>query len=161
MMRLLRFGILLIAVMLLQAGLLSNLKIRPDLLLIMLVFFAVHGSATEAIISSFTIGLASDLIGSQPMGVGIISFGVAGTILSFLQQTLSLRKTPFQAIAIFIAGFLCGLIIYFLSFLNTLAANDFFRSVIWTSLYSAVAGPFLFPPTKWLMNLHSKNRRKY
>jgi rod shape-determining protein MreD len=160
-MRWIRFGILIIIIMLIQAGLLSNLKIRPDLLLVMLVFFAVHDTATDAIISSFTIGLASNLIGSQPMGVGIISFGLTGTMLAFLQKSISLRKTPFQAIAVFVAGIVCGILIYFLSFIKAPAAPDFFRSVMWASLYSAVVAPFLFPPAIWFMGLQTKRGKNY
>jgi rod shape-determining protein MreD len=160
-MRWLRFSILIIFVMLIQAGLLSNLKIRPDLLLVMLVFFAIHGTGYDAIITSFAIGLAYDLIASSPMGAGIISFGSAGTVLAYLQQNISLRKTPFQAIAIFAAGLLCGTMIHFLSLLKIPAAGDFLRLTVYSSLYSAVAGPFLFPPTKWLMNMLPKSRRIY
>jgi rod shape-determining protein MreD len=160
-MRWFRFAILIIVVMLIQAGLLSNLKIRPDLLLILMVFFAAYGTTTEAIITSYAIGLAYDLIGNLPIGMGIISFGVTGSAIAYLQQTVSLRKLPFQAVAIFIAGLSCGVIVYFLSFLKASAGSDFLRSAVWTSLYSAVAGPFLFYPTKWLMDIPSKSRRKY
>ena len=160
-MRWFRFAILIIVVMLIQAGLLSNLKIRPDLLLIMMVFFAAYGTTADAIITSYAIGLAYDLISSQSMGVGIISFGVTGSAIAYLQRVVSLRKSPFQAVAIFIAGLSCGVIMYFLSFLKTPAGSDFLRSAVWTSLYSAVAGLFLFYPTKWLMDIPSKSRRKY
>ena len=151
-MRWIRFAILIIFIMLIQDGLLSKLRIHPDLLLIMLVFFAVHGTISDAIITSFAIGLASDLIASTPVGAGIISFGLVGTGLAYLQQTISLRKTPFQAIAIFVAGVLCAILILFLSYLKTPVAGDFFRLFVYSSLY---------PPMKWLMSLFSENRRFY
>ena len=54
-------------------------NIKPDLLLISLVFFAIYSNMTEAIVISFVIGFAADLIGSS-MGPGIISFGSFGTL---------------------------------------------------------------------------------
>jgi rod shape-determining protein MreD len=105
-MRWFRFSLFVIAVTLIQAGLvdiISLVNVRPDLLLILLVFFAIYCDTTEAIISSFAIGFAADIIGSA-MGPQMISFGLFGTLLG-------------------------------------------------TSLYSAIIGPFLFLPSAWLMRI--------
>ena len=70
-----RFGVLVVVVSLLQAGFVAALNIKPDLLLILLVFLAIYCNTTEAIVSSFTIGFAADLIG-QAMGPQMISIGL-------------------------------------------------------------------------------------
>ena len=102
-MRWFRFAILITSAAVLQAGFLARWNIRPDLLLILLVFFAVHSGTTEAIITSFVIGFAADLIGSS-MGPQIISFGLFGTLLAYLHRLITIRKMPYQTAAIFTVG---------------------------------------------------------
>ena len=161
MTRWLWFVILLLIAILLQAGLLSNLRIHPDLLLIMLVFFAVRFSTSDAVITSFAAGLAYDLVGSSVMGAGLISFGIVGTILAYMQRTVLFRSPPFQVFAIFFAGLFTGSIIYLLSLLKTGSAASFTNLAVWTSLYSAVAGPFLFPALSWLTDFQLKAQKRY
>ncbi|MHC4844352.1 MAG: hypothetical protein ACYTEE_11165 [Planctomycetota bacterium] len=57
-MRWVRFAILVLLTALLQAGLvdilsLTSLNIKPDLLLVLMVFFAVFSNTKDAIITSF------------------------------------------------------------------------------------------------------------
>ncbi len=161
MTRWIRFAILIIIAMLIQAGLLDKLRYRPDLLLILLVFYAVYSSTLDAIITSFIIGLSGDLISSNLMGTGMLAFGVAGTMLAYLQRTVSLRNVFFAGFAIFFSGFLCGLIIIFLSYLKTGQAGNVLNLAVWTSLYSAIVGPFLIGALRWFSGLESKHRKRY
>ena len=154
-MRWLRFAVLLCLSMVLQAGLLANLNIKPDLLLILLVFFAVYCDTSEAIITSFAIGFAADIIviGSA-MGPRIVSFGLVGTLLAYLHRVIAIRKMPYQAAAIFAAGVLAGAVAHFLASLKgqPLAPN-MYTVLFGTSLYSAIVGPFLFLPSAWWMRI--------
>lgn len=136
-------------------------KFWPDLLLVLLVFYAVHSASFDAIITSFLTGLVFDLISTNPLGAGIIAFGIVGTGLAYLQRVFSLRYFLFASAAIFFAGFACSLIIYFLTLLKTGAAGNLVNAAVWTSLYSAVAGPFLFPALKWLADTEVKHPRSY
>lgn len=155
------FAVLVILAMLIQSAMLSNLVFKPDLLLIMLVFFAVRFSTFDAVITSFVLGLASDLIGTSPVGAGAAAFGAAGVILAYLQRSVSLRSPVFAGAAIFFAGLFAGTTIYLLSVLKTGSAGNLANSALWTSLYSAVAGPFLLPALKWFADLQSKPQRRY
>jgi rod shape-determining protein MreD len=155
-MRWFRFAVLVLVVTVLQAGLLAHFDAKPDLLLILLVFFAIHCSTSEAVITSFTIGFAADIIGSA-MGPQMISFGLLGTALAYLQRVIAVRKWPHQAVAIFTVGFLGGLLAHLLSFLKSEPAAPDIYTLFWTALYSAIVGPFLFPPSAWFM--HIKTRR--
>lgn len=152
-MRWFRFAALLVFATLLQAGLLSNLRYKPDLLLILVVFFSIYCSTYEAIITSFTIGFAYDLIG-QSMGPGIIAFGIFGTLLAYLHRVIAIRKMPYQAGAILAIGFLSGISIYYLSLAKGAAHNaGIYKSVFAASIYSGIVGPFLFLPTAWWMRI--------
>ena len=98
-MRWLRFAVLILIAVLIQAGVLMNLTIRPDLLIILLVFFAVHSNPYHAIITSFTIGFAADLIGPA-IGPQIISFGLLGSALAHLRKVVAVRNMIQQGITI-------------------------------------------------------------
>lgn len=106
-MRWFRFAVLVSLATVLQAGFLANLSIKPDLLLIVLVFLAIHSNTADAIITSFTIGFAADLIG-RTMGPQMISFGLFGTLLAYLRRVLAIRKMPYQGLAIFVTALLAG-----------------------------------------------------
>ena len=152
-MRWLRFAVLLSLVTVLQASLLADWNIKPDLLLVLLVFFAIYCDTSEAIITSFTIGFAADIIG-RAMGPQIVSFGLFGTLLAYLHRVIAIRKIPYQALAIFIVGSLAGTLAYFLSFLKGRpAASNIYTVLFGTSLYSSLVGPFLFLPLAWWMRI--------
>ena len=159
-MRWFRFAALILFVTVLQAGALANLTVRPDLLLILLVFFAVYCDAPEAIVASFAIGFAADIIVvGSPMGPRIISFGLFGTLLVYLHRVVAIRKMSYQALAIFITALLAGSLAQFLTFLKltflegeptTLNIN---AVVLWISLCSSIVGPFLFLPLAWWIGI--------
>ena len=152
-MRWFRFAVFVLVVTVLQAGLLAYWNVKPDLLLILLVFFATYSNSTEAIITSFTIGFAADII-SPAMGPQMISFGLFGTLLVYLHRVITIRRMHYQAIEIFIVGFLAGLLAHFLTFLkNQPTGPDVFAVLFGSCLYSAIVGPFLFLPSAWWMRI--------
>jgi rod shape-determining protein MreD len=159
-MRWLRLALLILIFMVLQASLLSSLDIKPDLLLILLVFFAIYLNPHDAIITSFAIGFAADVIGFS-MGPMMLSFGLLGSLLAQLQQALSLRKIPFQAAAIFVVGILTGILAHFFGFLKGRnAAYEIISTLVATSICSAVIGPFLFIPSAWWMRIKTHRYRR-
>jgi len=161
-MRWFRFAVLILIATLLQAGLLVHLSIKPDLLLILLVFFAISCNTSEVIITSFTIGFAADIIGvGSSMGPQIISFGLFGTLLAEVHNIVVIKKMPYQSLAIFIISFLTAALAYFLSFLKAgpVIAN-IYTELFWTPLYSAIVGPFLFLPTEWWMRIKNRQFRR-
>ena len=169
-MRWFRFAVLVLVASLLQTGLVGALAIlradfKPDLLLILLVFFALRSNSTDAIIASFAIGFAADLsnpIAGRLMGPRIISFGLFGTVLSDLSGTLSPRRVIYQIVTIFLMGCLSAGLSYLLTFLRTGAAPaSLATGCFWQPLYSALLGPFLFWPIGWCMQMYGRGRRSY
>ena len=167
-MRWFRFAALILLAAVLQADLVdviavTTLGIKPDLLLILLVFFAIHYGTKETIITSFTIGLAADLINvGSAMGLRTISFGLIGSSLAYLHTVITVRKMPHQSLVIFITGLLTGALICFLAFLKSQEiASNIYASTLGNSLYSAIVGPFLFLPVAWWMRLKTRRLRRY
>ena len=162
-MRWLRFAVLILAVTVLQKGLLARWGSKPDLLIILLVFFAIYCNTSEAIISSFTIGFAADLVGSpMPMGPQMISFGLFGTLLAYLHRVIAIKRMPFQALAIFVTSVLIGIMTHLLAYIigEPIPAN-IYTVVFVTSVYSSIVGPFLFLPLAWWMRIKMNRYRRY
>ncbi len=159
-----RFAILILVATVLQAEFIDVIAIKdvtPDLLLILLVFFAVYCDTTEAIIASFSIGFAADLIGPV-MGAGLISFGIFGTLLAYLHRVIAIRKMSHQSLVIFIVSLLSGLLIHFLAFLKKQPLSTNMIAVLFgASLYSGLVGPFLFLPSAWWMRIKTNQFSKY
>ena len=156
----LRFTFLLLVLTLLWvSGILDviaigNAQIKPNLLLILLVYCCLNCSSYEAIIASFAIGFAAD-IAQSPIGPYMVSFGVIGSLLAKIRKAFVVTQMPQQAILIFLTGFL----IFSLALLLTRIKSgnlsvSITAQLFWTPLYSAAAGPFVFLAlsaiSKWL-----------
>jgi len=152
-MRWLRFAVLILLTTLLQASINTLPGNKPDFLLILLVFFAIYSSTTDAIITSFTIGFAADII-SSAMGPQIISFGVFGVALAYLHRIITIRTVLYQVVTIFILSFLTGTLTYLLALIKDQPyPPDRYHILFWTSVYSGIIGPFFFLPCLWWMRI--------
>jgi len=160
-MRWFRFVVLVCVAAILQAGVLAELNIKPDLLLIVLVFCAIHCNSFDAVITSFTIGFAGDIIGST-MGPQIISFGLFGTALAELHRVFAIRKIPYQVLAIFIIGLFSGSFTYLLVLLRGQPTiPNIYTVILGTALYSSIVGPFLFLPIGWWLRIKTYRFSRY
>jgi len=165
-MRWFRFAVFISLVTVLQASLVdiiavTRLNIKPDLLLILLVFFAIHCNLSDAIITSFVIGFAADIIGFA-MGPKIISFGLLGTALAYLHRIIAIRKMPHQSLVIFITGLLTGSLAHFLTFFKGEPLEpNLYAALLGIPLYSSLVGPFLFLPSAWWMRIKTHRPGKH
>jgi rod shape-determining protein MreD len=142
----------------------TNSAITPDLLLILLVFFAANCNATDSVITSFTIGLAADIASPAYglMGPQILSFGLSGILLSDLSRVVSIKRIPHQVLAIFISGLAASLLAYALTLLRAHpSTSNLYADALWKPLYSALIGPFLLLPIGRLMRISRSRTRKY
>jgi rod shape-determining protein MreD len=167
-MRWFRFAVFISLVAVLQASQLLDIialppySSKPNLLLILLVFFATYCNTTDAIITSFAIGFAADISIGSVMGSQTISFGLFGTALAYLHRVITIRKVSYQAIAIFITAFMTGTLTHFLALLKGEAAvSNIYSAILGSALYSAVVGPIFFLPAAWFMRIktHRFGRR--
>jgi len=159
-MRWVRFAVLVCLAAVLQAGIMdifavTESVIKPNLLLILLVFFAIYSNTSEAIIASFIIGFAADLAAfGTPMGGQMISFGLVGTALAYLHRVVAVRTAPYQAMTIFFVSILSACLTHVLSFLvGQSTAGITFGFVLGGGIYTAIVGPFFFLPVAWWMRI--------
>jgi cell shape-determining protein MreD len=150
--------------MVLQAGFgdvaaVTSRDVRPNLLLVLMVYFALHGLPGDAVITSFVVGLGADVIG-WTIGPQTLSFGICGTVLSIIRRYVLIRKVPYQAVLILVAGAISAGLARVLSVAKGVPApDDLLASLLLCPLYSAVIGPAVFIPVEWLMRLQDKRYR--
>jgi rod shape-determining protein MreD len=164
-MRWARFAVVVLVAALLQASWINvisatRFNVAPDLLLIVMIFFAINCNLQEAIICSFAIGLAADITAAGfPMGPRIISFGFFGTALAYLHRVIAIRKMHQETLAIFLTGLMAGGLSRLLAGLAGYAGGPGdLRVLLGTSIYSAVVGPFLFLLLDRLMGIKGRHR---
>jgi len=145
-----RVGIIILLTSLLNAGNLLNAiaigdnNIRPDLLLILMVFFAINGGTLEATIVSFLIGFTAD-ISSAVMGPAMISFGLFGTLISQFRKVVIMQRMTHQALAIFVMSIAAGALTQILTHFKTgLDTTNVFSALLWTAVYSGLVGPLIW-----------------
>lgn len=166
-MRWFRFAAFVLVAAILQASLLNiialpPLNIKPNILLIFLVFFAIHYNTTEAIITSFAIGFVADISIGAAMGSQTISYGLFGTALAYLHRVITIRSMPSQALAIFITGCLVGVLTHFLALLKGQSTiSNIYTAILGIALYSAIIGPFFFLPAAWFMSIKTHRFGRY
>jgi len=146
-----RIGIIILLASLLNAGnLLDNTiamgenNIKPDLLLILMVFFAINCGGLEATIVSFAIGFAAD-ISSAAMGPAMISYGLFGTLIAQLRKVVIMKRMTHQALAIFAMGIIAGgLTQILLRFKTGQSPSNVYSALFWTAIYSGIVGPLVW-----------------
>jgi rod shape-determining protein MreD len=159
-MRWIRFSIILLVATILNTGDLldlvsvGSLHIRPDLLLIILVFFASNCGMFEAIIASFAIGLAADISGSV-MGPYTISFGLFGSLISQLRKVIIMKRMVHQCGAIVATGLLAGGLAHFLAHIKTHElTSNLYIALAGSAVYSGIIGPLIWSSlsaiSRWL-----------
>lgn len=163
-MRWLRFTVLILVAAILQTSVVSLLglttaHIRPNLLLILLVYFAVHAPGPYGILTSFTIGLGADLIGSG-MGPLMVSFGLTGSLITELRKLIVLRGILNQIIVVLSAGIVSGLLsLPLYAVKGCPLPTGRWQLILWEPLYSALLAPMLFWMIKFIMGHQSKAQR--
>ncbi len=92
-MRWLTFLILMVIALILQSALAPRVELlgaRPDWLLVLVVFFAMHASPRDALLGAWLTGGCADLLTIERFGVLALSYGLAAMLV------LSIREYIFR-----------------------------------------------------------------
>ena len=130
--------------------------IQPSLFVILLIYVAVHSTPTDAIATSFLIGLMADLFGSA-VGPQVVAFGIVGSLFAELRYFVRLSQMPQQMVAAFVACALTAGIALLLYPLKGQAAPLMSpAALLGQSLYSAVLYPFVSWPLDFMVRLRRR-----
>ncbi|MCD4830240.1 MAG: rod shape-determining protein MreD [Anaerohalosphaeraceae bacterium] len=164
-MRWLRFSMLILFISVVQASTAMNiaaitdLHIKPDILLIFLVYFAIKCETYDAVIVSFSLGFAADII-SPTLGPYFLSFGIVGSALAHVRRVILLKTTRQQSVTIIAVGIVTGLLVKILSgFKGPTAMINSVFTISAVAVYSAIVyfliRLFVEASAKWLgVGLH-------
>ncbi len=143
------FLIILVAVLQTSAAMnllsLTNLRIKPDILLILLVYFAVYCDVYDAVIISFALGFAADITGAV-IGPHFISYGIIGIAIAHIRRIILLKTTGQQAMTVFITGILTEAVALILT---QLKASELVRTGVFEFFAVAVYSAILWFLIKW------------
>jgi cell shape-determining protein MreD len=161
-MRWILFILLTMAASVLEAGNLLNLiafgygQVRPSILLVLLVFFALRTEPMEAVGISFLLGFAADLAGPV-MGPNTICWGVAGSLLAQMQGLLNVRHSVYQIAVVLAAALVLMGASHGLAVLKTEQTGTLpLRILLGRAFYTAAIVPFLWPLLERLRPLLKK-----
>jgi rod shape-determining protein MreD len=148
-MRWVRFAVLVAIVTFIQAShvldwvALSRFDVKPDLLLLMVIFYSLNAEGYEAVIAAFSLGLAADIISSS-LGPYILTFGLCGSLLSNMHHFIAIKKTMHTVATVFFCGIATGVIAGMLMHLKGHDSAHLFVRVFGISAYSAIISPYVF-----------------
>ncbi|MEN8127249.1 MAG: rod shape-determining protein MreD [Planctomycetota bacterium] len=144
------FFIILLIATLLEAGNLLKLfavggrYIGPSILITLLVYYALACRTKDAIICSFLIGFAADII-AGPMGPHTVCFGLIGLLLNQANQVLLVQRAVFKALVVFVVYLIAETLSYWLGFFKEHnVQNNYYTIMFFVGIYSAVISPILW-----------------
>jgi rod shape-determining protein MreD len=149
-MRWLRFATVVFFITFIQASSLINwisigvYKIEPSLLLILLVYFALNSEPLDAVIASFSLGLAADLAANM-LGPNIIAFGLCGSVLSGLRRVIVLKNMFGIVAGVFATAVCVGLVAAILGYFK--GQEAFLTAIVrymGSSVYTSLLAPYMF-----------------
>jgi rod shape-determining protein MreD len=158
MMKWWRFTFLIILVAVLQTSAamnllsLTGLRIKPNIFLILLVYFAVYCDSYDAVMISFALGFAADITG-MVLGPHFVSFGIIGTAVAHIRKIILLKTTRQQAMTIFITGILTEAVALILT---ELKASELIKTGALEIFAVAVYSAILWFLVKWLVSAAGK-----
>ncbi len=144
------FTFVVLAGMLLDGGNLLNVlavggwHVRPVVLISILAFASLNNRHSSAVICSFMIGLAADII-SGTMGPYTLCWGVAGAILNRFGRVLLMKRVVYQGLIVLVCYILTEWPAGWLTAWKTGSAQPHgAASAVLTGLYSAFIAPVLW-----------------
>lgn len=148
-MRWLTFFIFLLIATLVDAGGLLKIfaiggdAVGPDVLVTLLVFYAVTCRPHEAISCCFIIGIAADLAAGV-MGPHFLCYGLLGTLLNAVARSLTVRQAVQQSGIVFAIYLLAEIAAYWLSLLRNAPNPNAYSIFLLTAIFSAILCPLIW-----------------
>jgi len=167
-MRWLTFSIVVVAALSLQAALAPHLALggaRPDLLLVVVTFFALYARARDAVLGAWIIGILADLMSIERLGFFALSYLGIALLVSSLREYLFRYRGTTQFAVTFVVGLVLrtGWLVYRSA---TVGAFEswwmlMLQDVLWAACWTAVFAPFVH---RFLLSGHRMlgiNRPRY
>ncbi len=126
---------------------LSILGIKPDLLLILVIFLGLHKGPLSGAWYGFLAGILLDLFSPAPLGTNAFSKTVLGFLAGAVAPFLYFEAPLIQGLLLFVGMFLEGMILFILLASFHLAPSFrhcFLYIILPASLYTSLLTPLFF-----------------
>lgn len=148
---------LLLVLVLLETALLSNIVVLPavpDLLLLAVLFVAMHNGPMAGTVTGFVSGLFLDFLSAAPLGLNCMLRTAAGFVAGLLRDTLNVTGILIPALLGLVATVVKAVMIQIISFFfpGGIVAYDLLSVEFASELaLNTVLAPVMF----WLLSLFS------
>lgn len=149
--------ILFVISLILQSTVFSHLTVagvKPDLVLVFLIFYALLHGPLEGALMGLVGGLLQDLLFGQYLGMNTLAKLVVGYIFGVLEKKIYKENVLIPMVAVFLGTLLNETVLYFLRFFSLLirpgtgTVGTYFlalRSIIFSiAVYNACLAPFIY-----------------
>lgn len=116
---------------------------RPDLIIIVMVFFVANTDGVWPIISAFVCGFGADMAFGMAMGSCTIAYGTIGSLLAVARRSIAIDHPIFVAIAVFVVCCVSETLAQILASFRR-STPPGYMDIFWSALASAVVGPYLY-----------------
>ncbi len=150
MKRLIAFALLIISVVLIEAAAISNwylLPIKPDIMLIVILYIGIRNGATVGQLTGFSSGLLIDFLSATPFGLNALIRAIIGFLSGILHLNIHSKGFLIPVIVTFFATLMKALVIFIVSFFypGKIMLYSLFSSTLWFECaLNAILAPIFF-----------------
>jgi rod shape-determining protein MreD len=131
---------------------------RPDLVLLAVIFIAIHAPRDAALLGAFTIGLVKDMTTLSPLGLYAIAYSLVGMFIVSTQECVY-RAHPVTHVTLgFVGSLLAGAVVLIHGWIKGPPAS--LGEVFGSALYTALLAPLILGALNLAKGAFSFRRRK-
>ncbi len=150
MKRIIVYSILIISIVLIEAAAISNwylLPVKPDIMLIVLMFIAMENGSTVGQVTGFFSGLLIDFLSAAPFGLNALIRTVLGFFAGVFHLNIHSKGILIPILMLFFATLSKALLIFFVSFFypGKIMLYSLFNATLWYEcLFNSLLAPLVF-----------------
>lgn len=131
---------------------------KPDLVLLAVIFIAIHAPRDAALLGCFGLGIISDLVSINPLGVYAIAYSIVGMFVISTQE-LVYKAHPVTHFTLgFVAGLLSGSVVVIHGWIRGPRASV--TELLAAALYTAILAPIVLGLLNLTRGAFSFQRRR-
>jgi len=151
-----RWAITVVLAALLEATWMRGLSVQgvvPDLVLVLVVYFAIAEGEERAMFTGLLGGVFQDAAANTPLGQHVLCLVIVGFVLGRLSQRLVTDNPYIKAAAVFFASLVQGILFITIDYVQKVDIESVYTmsfSLLPRAFYTAVTTPIIFFIMAWI-----------